>query len=433
MTSIVNFIPAMNTATAESTPIDAAVPAAGVGASRLLPGGRGVIALVTAAMFADATFYAVISPLLPHYRDVLSLSHFEIALLFAAHPAGTVLVALPAARLVNAHGTAVTMTLGLVVLGVAAIVFGLVASFPVLVACRFAQGASAALVWCAGLARLQGVVAPERRGAALGLAGAAAGAGSLSGPAFAALSTLIGIPATLIALGSCGFLLALALHLVGELPGERHVGAAATRARSFFTADLLRPAGVVLICGAVLGAVSTIAPLRLADLGAGVVVIALAFVLSALGEVLMSPAAGAFSDRVGRTLPIRLAFAAAVPLLVVIGFAGSIPVTTAAIALNGAVIAVLWPLGTAVLSDRSERLGRSPAEVFAFGVVAWSFGLGAGSLFCGVIAGALGNGAGVAVLAAPCLLGLALLGGDGPADRTRFPRRLDPQTVNPVN
>src|SRR5262245_16839099 len=149
----------MTTATPDPTRADTPTAAARRSAAGLLPGGRGVIALVTAAMFADATFYAVISPLLPHYRDLLSLSHLEIALLFAAHPAGTVLLALPAARLVNSRGPATTITVGLVVLGVAAIVFGLVASYPVLVACRFAQGASAALVWCAGLARLQGVVA----------------------------------------------------------------------------------------------------------------------------------------------------------------------------------------------------------------------------------------------------------------------------------
>jgi MFS family permease len=407
----------MDTATADLTPVAATPPAAGRSAPSLLPGGRGVIALVTAAMFAD---------------DLLSLSHLEVALLFAVHPAGTALLALPAARLVSSHSPAATMIAGLVMLGVAAIVFGLVASYPVLIACRFAQGGSAGLVWCAGLARLQGVVALERRGAALGLAGAAAGAGSLSGPAFAALSTVIGIPVTLGLLGAGGFALALGLNVIGELPGERHAGATA-RARSFFTAELMRPAGVILICGAVLGAVSTIAPLRLADLGAGVITIAGAFVLSALGEVLMAPAAGHFSDRIGRTLPIRLAFGAAVPLLFIIGFAGSIPATTVAIALNGAVIAVLWPLGTAVLSDRAERLGRPPAEVFACGVVAWSFGLGAGSLFCGALAGALGNGAGVAVLAAPCLLGLVLLAGDGPRDHTRLPSRLDPQTVNSVN
>jgi MFS family permease len=392
-----------------------------------------VIALVTAAMFADATFYAVIAPLLPHYRDLLSLGHFEVALLFAAHPAGTVLLALPAALLVNSHGPAVVMTIGLLSLGVAAIVFGLTDSYPVLVACRFVQGASAALVWCAGLARLQGAVAPERRGAVLGLAGAAAGAGSLAGPGFAALSSLIGIEATLIGLGSIGFVLALALRLAGELPGERHERGPVARTGSFLGSDVTRPAGVIFICGAVLGAVSTIGPLRLSDLGAGVVLISAAFVLSAVGEVLISPAAGHLSDRVGRTLPIRLALAAAVPLLFLVGFAGSIPVTAIAIALSGSVVAVLWPLGTALLSDRSTRLGRSPAEISAVSVIAWSAGLGGGSVLCGALAGALGNGAGLAFLALPCLLGLVLLRGEKPDDQACFPARLDPQTVNPAN
>jgi MFS family permease len=398
-------------------------------------GARTVIALVTAAMFADATFYAVIAPLLPHYRDLLSLDHFEVALLFAVHPAGTVLFAFPAARLVISRGPALTMTVGLVSLGIAAIVFGLTDSYPVLVGCRFVQGASAALVWCAGLARLQGVVAPERRGAALGLAGAAAGAGSLAGPCFAALCSLIGIGATLVGLGAIGFALAVGLRLTGELPDEHHGRAPdpSQDTASFLTPELLRPAFVILICGSVLGAVSTIAPLRLSDLGAGVVLIATAFVLSAVGEILISPTAGHFSDRVGRIIPIRLALAAAVPLLLAVGFAGSIPVTVLAVALSGGVVAVLWPLGTALMSDRAVRLGHSPARIFAVGLVAWSFGLGAGSMLCGTLAGALGNGPGLAVLALPCLLGLVVLGGNKPTDAASFPARLDPQTVNPFN
>jgi MFS family permease len=392
-----------------------------------------VIALVTAAMFADATFYAVIAPLLPHYRHLLSLGHLEVALLFAAHPAGTVLLALPAARLVGARGPAVVMTIGLLSLGIAAIIFGLTDSYPTLVACRFAQGASAALVWCAGLARMQGVVPAEHRGAALGLAGAAAGAGSLAGPGFAALSSLIGIEATLIGLGAVGFALALALHLAGELPGERHEAAPSAAERSLFGPDVIRPATVILICGAVLGAVSTIGPLRLSDLGAGVVLISAAFVLSAVGEVLISPTVGHVSDRVGRIAPIRIALFAAVPLLFLVGFADSIPLTALAVALTGSVVAVLWPLGTALLADRSRRLGRSAAEVSAVSIVAWSAGLGGGSLVCGALAGAFGNGIGLALLAVPCLLGLVLLGGEEPGEETCFPGRLDPQTANPVN
>ncbi|MBN9622844.1 MAG: hypothetical protein J0H06_07815, partial [Actinobacteria bacterium] len=64
--------------------------------------------------------------------------------------------------------------------------------------------------------------------------------------------------------------------------------------------------------------------------------------------------------------------------------------------------------------------------------IAWSTGLGGGSVLCGALAGALGNGAGLAFLALPCLLGLALLRGDQPSDDVRLPR-LDPRTVNSVN
>ncbi|HVX32645.1 MAG TPA: MFS transporter [Solirubrobacterales bacterium] len=382
-------------------------------------------------MFADATFYAVVAPLLPHYRDALSLGHLQVAVLFAAHPAGTVVFALPAARLVSSRGPGAVMTAGLFALGVAAIVFGVSHSYPVLVGCRLVQGASAALVWCGGLARLQDAVAPERRGAALGLAGAAAGAGSLAGPGFAALSSLIGIAATLIGLGALAFALAVALRLAGESDGGRERAAVAS-ARSLRRPEVARPAGVILICGAVLGAVSTIGPLRLADLGAGVVLIAAAFVGSAIGEVVTSPAAGHLSDRVGRTAPIRIALLAAVPLLFVIGFARSIPVAALAMTLSGAAVAVLWPLGTALLSDRAGRLGRSPAEISAVSIVAWSLGLGGGSMLCGALAGAFGNGPGIAFLALPCLLGLALLGGDAKSAEVRLPR-LDGRAVNSVN
>jgi MFS family permease len=129
---------------------------------------------------------------------------------------------------------------------------------------------------------------------------------------------------------------------------------------------------------------------------------------------------------------MRAAFALAVPLLLTIGFAGSIPLTAFAVALTGTVIAVLWPLANALLVDRASRLYRSPAEVFGFSVMAWSFGLGAGSLLCGAVAGLLGDGAGVAVLALPCLLGLVLLGRPEAADDVRL-HRLDPQIVNSVH
>jgi MFS family permease len=376
-----------------------------------LSGRRSITALVTAAMFTDAVFFALIAPLLPHYSDQLGLGQLEVGLLFAAHPFGTLACAALAARLVGRRGAVLTMTLGLISLGLATIVFGLTESLAVLLVCRFVQGASAAFVWCAGLARLQGIAPPHRRGAALGLAGSAAGAGSLFGPVFAALCSLTSVAGTLLVLGALSLALAATLFAAGELPGERaaagsgEVGAGG----SWIRPELLRPLALTGVCGTVFGAVATLAPLRLADLGAGTVAIAAAFALSALGEIVAAPFAGHLSDRVGRVLPLRLGLALAIPLLVVQALTGSVWAMAGAVALSGAAVASMWPLATALLADESSRHNRPAAGVFAASVVAWSGGLTIGSLLCGALASSAGDGVAYAVLAAVCALALLAL------------------------
>jgi MFS family permease len=370
-----------------------------------------VVALVTAAMFIDAVFFALIAPLLPHYSDQLGLSKLEVGLLFAAHPAGTLLCAPLAAVLVRRVGARTTMALGLVALGLATIVFGFAASLGLLAFCRFIQGASAALVWCAGLARLRDVAPPERRGAALGLAGSAAGAGSLFGPGFAALSVVLSTEAVLLVLGLLALGLCAALHSAGELPAEGRDSSAEARPTSADVplAGIARPLVVIVVCGVVFGAVATLAPLQLAHLGVGVVGVAAVFGLSALGEMVAAPLAGHFSDLVGRIPPIRLSLLVAIPLLALQAVAGSAWVLGVAVALTAAVIASLWPLGTALLADESGERSGSPAGVFAASVVAWSGGLAAGSLLCGALAEGPGEGAAYAVLVAACALALLSL------------------------
>lgn len=369
-----------------------------------------VIALVTAAMFTDAVFFALIAPLLPDYSEQLSLSKLEVGLLFAAHPAGTLLCAVPAAILVQRAGARATMTLGLVALGVATIVFGFAGSLVVLALCRFVQGASAAMVWCAGLARLRDVAPPERRGAALGLAGSAAGAGSLVGPAFAALAAALSTELVLSVLGVFALVLCAALFAAGELPAERRAAAgeeAGSAAAGIY--GIARPLGVIVVCGVVFGAVATLAPLRLDHLGVGVTGIAAIFALAALGEIVASPLAGHFSDRVGRVPPIRFCLLAVVPLLAIQAAADSTWALAAAVALAAAAVASLWPLGTALLADESGDRYRSPAGVFAASVIAWSGGLAVGPLVCGALAEGAGEGVAYAVLVGACALALLSL------------------------
>jgi MFS family permease len=364
-------------------------------------------------MFVDAVFFALIAPLLPHYSDQLGLGQLEVGLLFAAHPFGTVTCAALAAWLVHRRGASLTMTIGLVSLGAATIVFGLADSLGLLAACRFVPGASAALVWCAGLARLQAAAPPHRRGAALGLAGSAAGAGSLFGPVFAGFGSLTSVAGTLVVLGVFALGLAAALYAAGELPGERATLAAGSgkvgEGGGWIRPELLRPLGLTLVCGAVFGAVATLAPLRLADLGAGAALIAVAFAVSAAGEIIASPFAGHVSDQVGRVPVLRLCLLLAIPTLLAQAFTDSAWSMGLAVALSGASVASMWPLATALLADESSRENRPATGVFAASVVAWSSGLAAGSLLCGALAESAGDGVAYSALVAICLLALVAL------------------------
>jgi MFS family permease len=375
---------------------------------------RSVVALVVAAMFLDASFFALITPLLPHYSDELGLSQLQVGLLFAAHPVGTLVCAPLAATLVARLGARRTMTLGLIALGAGTIVFGFAASLGLLAFCRFVQGGSAALVWCGGLARLRDVAPPERRGAALGLAGSAAGAGSLFGPALAALTVVVSIEAVLLVLGLLSLVLCAVLHATGELAGERRdpeaeqpipTGGGAGRY------GVGRPLGVIVVCGIVFGAVAALAPLRLDHLGVGVTAIAVLFALTAAGEAIASPLTGHLSDRVGRIPPIRACLLVAMPALAVQAITGSAWVLGFTVFVAGGVIASLWPLGTALLADESGDRNRSPAGVFAASVVAWSAGLGCGSLAAAALAQEAGDGAAYGVLIAACALALLSLAG----------------------
>jgi MFS family permease len=166
---------------------------------------------------------------------------------------------------------------------------------------------------------------------------------------------------------------------------------------------------VIVVCGTVFGAVTTLAPLRLADLGAGAVLIAAAFALSALGEIVAAPFAGHISDQVGRVPVLRLCLLLVIPMLLAQAFTGSAWSMGLAVALTGASVASMWPLATALLADESSRDDRPAAGVFAASVVAWSSGLAAGSLLCGALGESAGDGVAYSALVAICLLALLAL------------------------
>ena len=143
-------------------------------------------------IFIDVAFFAAIAPLLPEYVDHLGLSKAEAGILSAAYAAGTLLGSLPAGFVASRMGPRKTVIHGLLLLGVASVVFGFGDQILLLDAARFIQGIAGALIWSGALTWLITTAPEEKRGSIIGSALGTAVAGALLGPALGAIAGSIG-------------------------------------------------------------------------------------------------------------------------------------------------------------------------------------------------------------------------------------------------
>src|SRR5215470_14621019 len=107
---------------------------------------RRLLLLASAMVFLDVTFFTVIAPLLPDYKEELHLSTAQAGVLTAAYAAGTLIASLPGGYLASRFGPRRTSIVGLLILGVSTLLFGLLKSIYPLDAARFIQGVASALI-----------------------------------------------------------------------------------------------------------------------------------------------------------------------------------------------------------------------------------------------------------------------------------------------
>src|SRR5882757_5061211 len=112
---------------------------------------RRLIVLASAMVFLDVAFFAAIAPLLPTYVDDLHLSKAAAGILSASYAAGTLVAALPAGYVASRVGPRRSVIVGLLLLGCASLVFGLVHHIVLLDGARFVQGCAGALIWSGAL------------------------------------------------------------------------------------------------------------------------------------------------------------------------------------------------------------------------------------------------------------------------------------------
>ena len=341
-------------------------------------------------IFIDVAFFAAIAPLLPEYVDHLGLSKAEAGILSAAYAAGTLLGSLPAGYVASRMGPRKTVIHGLLLLGLASLVFGFADEILLLDAARFIQGIAGALIWSGALTWLITTAPEERRGSIIGTALGTAVAGALLGPALGAIAGSIGTEPVFSSVLVITVVLAIAASRLPETraPETQTLGEVMA---TLVSRPVLEAAAFVAVPSVMFGAIEVLVPLRIDDLGGGHGLIAGGFIAGAALEAMLAPVAGRMSDRIGRRLPYVIGLSVCAAAMAGVALAGTLGGVLAALIVTSLGAGLCFAPALTLISDVAES--SSLHQGFAAGLsnMAWASGQVIGGVGGGVVASLTGN------------------------------------------
>jgi MFS family permease len=369
---------------------------------------RRLVLVISAVVFVDTMFYAVIAPLLPGLASELRLSKLSAGVLTASYPIGVLLGSIPGGVLAIRAGPRFAVCTGLSLLACSTVAFGVLREAAALDLARFVEGVGGACSWAGGLAWIVSETPANRRGAMIGRALGAAIAGALFGPVIGTIATAVGRPALFGAVAVVALMLialtrGLPSHHVPSRQGVRNLVGAFAQPRV--------AAGMWLVALPAIasGLISVLGPLRLHRLGAGAAAIGATFLAAAAVEAAITPAAGSLSDRRGRVAPMRYGLAAAASALLCFTLPDTAVALAGLIVASAAALGLLWAPAMALLSDAAEAHGLEQGLAAALMNLAWACGQIVGSGGGGAVAKATGDALPMAAAAALCVVTLAAL------------------------
>ncbi|XVQ13917.1 MFS transporter [Spirillospora sp. CA-255316] len=406
-------IPAETAESAKTARNDRAAGAGGAAPSGLA--GRDFL-LLLAATFGMFSNHAVLISVVPLWSVGGGAGHGGAGATTGTVMAVTVAVQLAMGRLTRRFGARVLLVAGALLLGVPTFAYAASAALPWVLAVSAVRGAGFGIVTVAGAALVAALVAPGRRGRAVGLYGLAVGLPQvLVLPAGLWTAERYGFVPVFVAAGALSVLAAPLLAIMSRRPapapsrgaasGTSRAGSPALRSRPSAAVRALRrtagPWTALFASASALGGVASFLSLALDEPTAAAVAL---FALSA-AIIAGRWGAGVWSDRCGAG---RLTAPG-----VVVGALGMAGLAAAAAAPGGG-----WTTGAAVTAAAAYGLGfgliqndtlvvmfqRSGPDGHGTASAAWNIafdaGTGAGAVVIGLLSGVLGIAGSFAVAAA---------------------------------
>ncbi len=371
---------------------------------------RRLLILVGAIVLVDTMFFTALTPLLPHYVDKLGLGKAGAGLLQAMYPLGALLAAIPGGMAAARFGVKPTVLIGLSLLALTTVAFGLANSVWALDVARFVQGVSSAFSWTGALAWLVAASPPGRRGQLIGSAFGAAIAGALFGPVLGAVASFTGTAAAFATVAGLAVVLAVAAWRTPAATPEQ-----AQPVRMLFRSLGMRriqiPMWLCVLPALLFGNLSVLAPLRLSDLGWGAAAVGATYLVMAGVEASWAPILGRASDHLGRLRPLRAALLASAIVTLLLPWPESAWLLALVLVSAGFAFGSFWTPAMSMITDEAESAGLDYGYAFALVNIAWAPGQAGGAAIGGAVASATSDKVVYFGLSCLCLLTLLAISG----------------------
>ncbi len=343
-------------------------------------------------VFFDVVFFSAIAPLLPDYVSELGLSKAQAGVLSASYAAGTLVFSLPAGLVAARFGPRRTVISGLLLLGVASVVFGFAHDFLLLDAARFTQGGAGALIWSGALTWLVSAYPAEQRGSIIGTALGTAVVGALVGPALGALAATIGTEPVFSGVLVVAIVLSIFAARLPEFKVPEQQGLHAV-AETIVSRPVLLATAFVAIPSVMFGAVEVLVPLQISDLGGSHTLIAGGFIAGAALEAVLAPLAGGYSDRVGRRIPFVVGLLVCALAMGAVAIGHAMGIVMAGLILTSLGGGICFTPALTMLSEVAESSNLHQGYAAGLSNMAWATGQVIGGLAGGSAASVAGNAA----------------------------------------